>query len=99
MMVRHPTLRRRIINAILGSVLLLGGCAHVNADLSKLPDVELGEVALYPTLQAYAGAPIVRGNDVQILLNGDEIFPAVVTAIRSARTSITYAQYFFEEGP
>ena len=99
MMVRHPTLRRRIINAIFGSALLLGGCAHVNADLSKLPDVELGEAALYPTLQAYAGAPIVRGNDVQILLNGDEIFPAVVTAIRSARTSITYAQYFFEEGP
>src|SRR5262249_7014883 len=47
----------------------------------------------------YAGAPIVSGNDVRILLNGDKIFPALVGAIRSARTSITYAQHFFEEGP
>jgi cardiolipin synthase len=88
-----------VFNAILAGLLLLSGCAHVNADLSKLPDVQLGEPAIYPTLQAYAGAPIVAGNDVQILLNGEQIFPALVTAIRSARTSITYAQYFFEEGP
>ena len=65
----------------------------------SFPTVELGEPAFYPTLQAYGGAPIVGGNDVQILLNGEEIFPALVEAIRAARTSITYAQYFVEEGP
>jgi cardiolipin synthase len=80
-------------------LLLAASCAHVNTDLTKLPAVELGEPAFYPTLQAYAGAPIVGGNGVQILLNGEEIFPAVVAAIRAARTSITYAQYFVEEGP
>jgi cardiolipin synthase len=84
--------------AILTCLLLLAGCAHVNTDVSKLPDVELGEAAFYPTLQAYAGAPIIAGNEVKILLNGDQIFPSLITAIRSARTSITYAQYFFEEG-
>jgi cardiolipin synthase len=77
---------------------VLTGCAHVNADITKLPAIELGEAAFYPTLQAYAGAPIVVGNDVQILLNGEQIFPAQLAAIRAARTSITYAQYFFEEG-
>ena len=76
----------------------LWGCAHVNADLTKLPAVELGDPAFYPTLQAYAGAPIVGGNTVQLLLNGDQIFPALLAGIRTARTSITYAQYFFEEG-
>jgi cardiolipin synthase len=81
------------------TLVLAASCAHVNTDLTKLPAVELGEPAFYPTLQAYAGAPIVGGNGVQILLNGAEIFPAVVAAIRAARTSITYAQYFFEEGP
>ena len=81
------------------AVLLAAGCAHTNADLVKLPTVDLGDAAVYPTLQAYGGAPIVGGNDVKILLNGDEIFPALVAAIRSARTSITYAQYFFDEGP
>lgn len=61
--------------------------------------VELGDPSFHPTLEAYAGAPILPGNDVRILLNGDKIFPALVGAIRSARKSITYAQYFFEEGP
>jgi cardiolipin synthase len=33
-----------------------------------------------------------------LLLNGDQIFPAILAAIRSARTTITYAQYFYESG-
>jgi cardiolipin synthase len=78
---------------------LAAGCAHVNADLVRLPAVELGEAGFYPTLQAYGGAPILGDNDVRILLNGDEIFPAVIDAIRNARSSITYAQYFVDEGP
>ncbi|PYO24430.1 MAG: hypothetical protein DMD85_07080 [Candidatus Rokuibacteriota bacterium] len=73
-------------------------CTNVNAH-QTLPDVELGEPSFYPTLEAYGGAPIVGGNDLRILLNGDEIFPAIVDAIGSAKKSITYAQYFFEDGP
>ena len=88
-----------VLRALITSLLLSSGCAHVNASLTKLPDVQLGEAAFYPTLQAYAGTPIVGGNDVQVLLNGEQIFPAVLKAIRSARTSITYAQYFVEDGP
>jgi cardiolipin synthase len=85
--------------AILTIAAALTGCAHVNTELTKLPDVELGESAFYPTLQAYAGAPIIGGNDVQILLNGEQIFPGQLAAIKTARKSITYAQYYFEEGP
>ena len=81
------------------ALVLAAGCAHVNKDLTELPTLELGEPAFYPTLQAYGGAPILGGNDVKILLNGEQIFPAVVEAIRAARTSITYAQYWFDEGP
>lgn len=80
------------------TVLLATGCARVRPHIS-LPDVELGDPSFYPTLQAYAGAPIVGGNDVTILLNGDEIFPAVLEQIRAARESIAYAQYFYEDGP
>jgi cardiolipin synthase A/B len=90
---------RGTVSPVIAALVLVAGCAHVNAPVTKLPTVELGEAAFYPTLQAYAGAPVVGGNDVQILLNGDQIFPAQLTAIRAARTSITYAQYFFEDGP
>src|SRR5215470_4368892 len=90
---------RGTVSPVIAALVVVAGCAHVNAPVSKLPTVELGEAAFYPTLQAYAGAPIVGGNDVQILLNGQQIFPAVVSAIRGARRSISYAQYFFEDGP
>ena len=60
--------------------------------------MEPGDPSFYPTLQAYAGAPIVGGNGVTVLLNGDEIFPAMLRAIRAARASIVYAQYYYEDG-
>ena len=94
---RHPG--ATWIVRVATAVVLAAGCAQINADLVRLPTVDLGEPAFYPTLQAYGGAPILGGNDVRILLNGEQIFPAVVEAIQAARTSITYAQYFFDEGP
>jgi cardiolipin synthase len=87
----------------LGGLLVLGlataGCAtRVHPHLT-LPVVQLGEPSFFPTLEAYTATPIVAGNQVEILLNGDEIFPAMVRAIRSARRTITYAQYYWEDGP
>ena len=41
---------------------------------------------------------MVTGNRVEVLLNGEEIFPAKLEVIRAARKTITYAQYVFEEG-
>jgi cardiolipin synthase len=56
--------------------------------------------AAFPaTVQAHTAAAVVADNRVELLLNGDEIFPAKLAAIRSARTSITYAEYFYAEGP
>src|SRR5262249_49861055 len=81
------------------AVAVLGvGCGSPDVDRTT-PAVELGEHSFHATLEAYAGAPIVSGNDVRILLNGDKIFPALLGAIGSARTPITYAQHFSEEGP
>jgi cardiolipin synthase len=44
------------------------------------------------------GPPFVQGNRAQILLNGDEIFPPMLTAIRQARTSITFETYIYWSG-
>jgi len=44
------------------------------------------------------GPSIVGGNQVVALLNGDEIFPAMLQAIRSARTTITLATYIYWAG-
>jgi cardiolipin synthase len=59
----------------------------------------LGEPSFFPTLEAYAQAPIVGGNRVDLLLNGDQIFPAMLDAIRAAEKTITFAQYVYRDGP
>src|SRR4029453_6958390 len=64
----------------------------------ELPHLETGQPAFAATLGGYSGTPVVAGNRVDILLNGAEIFPAKLAVIRSARRSINYAQYVFEDG-
>ena len=78
-------------------VWLLPACARV-LPTYHIPPVTLGEPSFFPTLEAYTQSPIVGGNRVDVLLNGDEIFPALIEGIRQARHTITYAQYFFADG-
>ena len=41
------------------------------------------------------GPPIVEGNKVEVLLNGDEIFPAMLGAIKGAQHTITFETYIY----
>ena len=41
------------------------------------------------------GPPIVEGNKVDVLLNGDQIFPSMLGAIRGARHTITFETYIY----
>ncbi|MBC7455143.1 MAG: cardiolipin synthase [Massilia sp.] len=41
------------------------------------------------------GPPIVEGNAVQVLLNGDSIFDAMLKAIRGAQHTITFETYIY----
>ena len=49
-------------------------------------------------LGALLGPPFVRGNRPKVLRNGDEIFPAMLAAIRGSRTSITFETYIYWSG-
>lgn len=44
------------------------------------------------------GPAIMRGNHVTALQNGNEIFPAMLQAIRSAQSSITFETYIYWSG-
>jgi cardiolipin synthase len=90
--------RSRFVVWVVLAALLPTACARVQPHVS-LPELRLGEPSFFPTLEAYASAPIIGGNHVEILLNGEQTFPAQLAAIRSARKTITYAQYFYEDGP
>lgn len=44
------------------------------------------------------GPPILQGNTVQALQNGDEIFPSMLEAIRGAKRTITFETYIYWSG-
>jgi cardiolipin synthase len=50
------------------------------------------------SLSLLLGPPVLEGNDVQTLLNGDQIFPAMLAAIRGAQRSVTFETYIYWDG-
>jgi cardiolipin synthase len=58
----------------------------------------IGEPEFRETMGNLLGPPIVQGNKVTTLLNGDQIFPPMLEAIRSAKKTITFESYIYWEG-
>jgi cardiolipin synthase A/B len=62
------------------------------------PDVHVGGPAFLRSVEAQTMSSFVEGNRAEVLLNGDQIFPAMLAAIRGAKTTITFANYVYEDG-
>jgi cardiolipin synthase len=63
-----------------------------------LPSLAVSDTSFKETMAAHTSAAVVSGNSVELLLNGERIFPAKLALIRAARTSISYAEYFYADG-
>jgi cardiolipin synthase A/B len=50
------------------------------------------------TMGVLLGPPLAPGNAINELVNGDQIFPSMLGAIRSARRSITFETYIYWSG-
>ena len=57
-----------------------------------------GEPAFRRALGHLLGPAIVPGNQIDTLYNGDEIFPAMLEAIRGARKTITFETFIYWSG-
>jgi cardiolipin synthase len=44
------------------------------------------------------GPPVIGGNRFEVLANGDEIFPSMLAAVRSAQKSITFETFIYWSG-
>src|SRR5438034_511479 len=81
--------------------IVLSGCAM---KLGKQPRQEVTPLysAASPQFRQSAGSLLgpnfVGGNNVTTLINGDQIFPAMLSAIRSAKRSINFETYIFWDG-
>ena len=63
-----------------------------------VPDIPVGTGEFDRLVQAHAASSLARNNEVRLLLNGEQIFPAMLEAIRGARRTITFANYLYEDG-
>ena len=83
--------------ATLATVLLLqnwtGAEKTIEQKLSRLYESDDGE--FWRSLSALLGPQIVAGNKVETLLNGDQIFPSMLAAIRTAKSTITFETYIY----
>ena len=99
--------KKRFVMTIVFTVLLTLAAVLVVANFSTgEKNMERQLPRLYPAsspqflraMGSLLGPAIVGGNRVQELLNGDQIFPSMLSAIRGAQNSITFETYIYWSG-
>ena len=98
---RHPVLivvstMAITIAAVLVAFNFIGGEKKIDQRIERL--YALDDPRFRHELGVLLGPPFIAGNRVTALHNGDEIFPAMLAAIRSAKTSITFETYIYWAG-
>ena len=75
---------------------LIGGEKRVEKTLPRL--YETDDAAFRRSLGSLLGPQLLEGNRIEVLLNGDRIFPAMLEAIRGARRTITFETFIYWSG-
>ena len=82
--------------ALLLALNFSAGEKKINQQLPKL--YSASDPQFMRAMGGLLGPGIVGGNQVQELLNGDQIFPSMLQAIRSATKTITFETYIYWSG-
>ncbi len=61
-------------------------------------ELEAGSAAFLRAAEAITSSPIAPGNKAELLINGDQIFPAFVETIASAQRSVNLLTYIYWHG-
>src|SRR5689334_8049572 len=87
-----------IATAVVGLLVLnfSPGEKKIDTQLTRLYDTD--DPQFRRSLGVLLGPPIVDGNKVDVLLNGDQIFPAMLDAIRGAKQTIDFETYIYWSG-
>jgi cardiolipin synthase len=75
---------------------LQGGEKRIESQLPRL--YETDDAEFERSLSSLMGPQLLAGNQVDPLTNGDEIFPAMLEAIKAARRTITFEPYIYWSG-
>ena len=61
-------------------------------------EVDVGDASFLRATESLIGAPVAYGNDAELLINGDQIFPAYLDAIRRAEATVNLLTYAYWRG-
>jgi cardiolipin synthase len=61
-------------------------------------ELDVRDEAFLRAAEALTGAPVSWGNDIELLINGDEIFPCYLRTIREAQESVCLLTYVYWRG-
>jgi cardiolipin synthase len=61
-------------------------------------DLEVGSDAFLRATEAITMAPITLGNEIELFINGDEIFPAMLATMAGARHTLNFLSYLYWSG-
>jgi cardiolipin synthase A/B len=93
-----PVVLTFLLTLAIGLVVLNFSVGEKNVD-HKLPRLySTQDPQFRRAMGALLGPPVVTGNTSHELINGDQIFPAMLQAIRSAQRSITFETYIYWSG-
>jgi cardiolipin synthase len=67
-------------------------------DLHGHDGLDIGSEEFMRAAETITGAPVTTGDDVELLINGDEIFPCYVQTIRDAERTVNLTTYAYWRG-
>jgi cardiolipin synthase len=86
------------LGAILSAIITLFWGLHRPRRMALVARPPVGSEAFMMAVSGAVNAPLMRGGKAQLLNNGDEIFPALLDALRDARRTINFMVYIWEPG-
>jgi cardiolipin synthase A/B len=87
-----------IVTAVAGLLVLNFSPGEKKIDTELTRQYDTDDAQFRRSLGVLLGPPIVEGNKVDVLLNGDQIFPAMLDAIRGAQKTVDFETYIYWSG-
>jgi cardiolipin synthase A/B len=86
------------LGAILSAIITLFWGLQRPRRMALIARPPVGSEAFMMAVSGAVNAPLMRGGKARLLNNGDEIFPALLDALRGARCTINFMVYIWEPG-
>ena len=87
-----------VLLAVAATILFLSFTQEKDIRQPVVADYSVDDAQFRRSVNVLLGPALVPGNRVETLLNGDQIFPSMLEAIRSAKKTITFETYIYWSG-